>query len=106
MEPVNITMVEPIHCKENDKPHTKSNNVCYTTVELTHRYLKAYMDLTGRFPLQSSRGNNYILVSYHYDSNGILAEPLQNRTASLITKAWSKLNTIYANQESNQIQMC
>ena len=27
------------------------------------------MDLTGRFPFPSSRGNEYILIVYHYDSN-------------------------------------
>ena len=70
MEPVNKPIVKN-HCKENDKPHTKNNDVCYATVELTHQDIKAYMDLTGRFLFQSSRGNNYILVSYHYDSNGI-----------------------------------
>ena len=30
-----------------------------------------YSDLTGKFPVQSDRGNNYILVTYHYDANNI-----------------------------------
>ena len=30
---------------------------------------KAYGDLTGQFPYKSSRGNAYIYVLYHYDSN-------------------------------------
>ena len=42
---------------------------------------KAYTDLTGRFPVQSLRGNNYILICYTYDGNAILSEPLKNRTA-------------------------
>ena len=31
----------------------------------------AYQDLTGRFPMKSSRGNEYILIRYHYDANFI-----------------------------------
>ena len=39
--------------------------------------MKTYTDLTGRFPRQSSRGNNYIFVAYNYDGNAILAEPIK-----------------------------
>ena len=49
---------------------------------------KGYMDLTGRFPYKSSRGNEYILVVYDYDSNAILAEAIKTRTASSITNGW------------------
>ena len=34
-----------------------------------------YSDLTRNFLLQSDRGNNYILVAYHYDANNILTTP-------------------------------
>ena len=83
---------EPIQqiCEE-EKLH-KTNNVCYIVTELSHCDLTAYIDLTGRFPFQSSRGNNYIRVGYHYDSNAILTEPLKNRTASEITKTWKIIN--------------
>ena len=50
------------------------------------------MDLTGRFPYCSSRGNEYILIAYHYDSNAILGLPIRNRQAATITAAWSKLH--------------
>ena len=42
---------------------------------------RTYSDLTGRFPVQSNRGSNYILVVYEYDSNAIIVQPLRNRTA-------------------------
>ena len=41
----------------------------------------AYTYLTGRSPYRSSRGNEYILVGYHFDGNTILAEPIKNRQA-------------------------
>ena len=40
---------------------------------------KGYLDLTGRFPYKSARGNQYILLVYDYDSNAILVQPLPNR---------------------------
>ena len=70
----------------------KTNDVCCIVTELSHCDMTAYIDLAGRFPFQSSRGNNYIPVGYHYDSNAILAEPLKNRTASEITKTWKIIN--------------
>ena len=39
-------------------------------------------DLTGRFPVMSSRGHNYIFVAYHYDTNYIAVRPLKNRSAA------------------------
>ena len=52
----------------------------------------AYSDLTGRFPYTSSRGNQYIMVAYHYDANAILVEPIKNRNAQTLVQAWNKLN--------------
>ena len=73
----------------------KSTN---TTNELYHSIYKLgedknYMDLTGRFPYQSSRGNNYVYLSYHYDANAILLQMLKNREAESIKDAWLANNT-------------
>ena len=54
------------------------------------------MNLTGRFPYQSSRGNNYMMVAYHYDGNAIRIEPLKNRQAGTIVDAWTKINATFA----------
>mgnify|MGYP003333570057 CR=1 FL=1 len=48
----------------------------------------AYTDLTGRFPIQSTQGNNYILLTYDYDSNCILVAPLKNKDSHKIIKGW------------------
>jgi hypothetical protein len=50
-----------------------------------------YTDQTGRFPLPSSSGNQYLFVLYDYDSNYIDAHPIPNRTASTILKAFKLL---------------
>jgi hypothetical protein len=47
-----------------------------------------YTDQTGRFPVVSSKGNNYIMILYDYDSNAILAQPIKDRTAPELLKAF------------------
>ena len=39
---------------------------------------KLHTNLTGRFPVQSSRGHKYILVAYNFDSNSIHVRPLKS----------------------------
>ena len=54
--------------------------------------LNNYSDLTGKFSVQSDRGNNYILVAYHYDANNILTTPLKNRTGPCILSGITKIH--------------
>ena len=39
-----------------------------------------YSDLTGRFPVESYWGMQYIFISYIYDENVILMRPMKNST--------------------------
>ena len=39
-------------------------------------------NLTGRFPTISSRGCNYIIVCYIYDTHGIIVRPIKNRSTA------------------------
>ena len=48
---------------------------------------KAYGDLTSQFPYMSTRGYQYFLVVYDYDSNAILVELLKNRSGTEIKNA-------------------
>lgn len=76
--------------KPNDVPTPKLDDAfwtlesptsaCYVTAVVlpntpTRKY---YTNQTGFFPCTSSSGHNYILVTYHYDSNVILVKPLWN----------------------------
>ena len=61
---------------------------------------KCYSDLTGRFPFKSSRGNNYILVVYHFDGNAILAQCIKNREADTVSTAWE---TVVRRIKSNNL---
>ena len=52
---------------------------------------KLYSNLTGKFPIQSSLGNKYILIVYYYDANAIVVKPLKERTAGAIAQVYPKV---------------
>jgi hypothetical protein len=46
-----------------------------------------YTDLTGKFPVRSSKGNSYVMVCYVYDCNYVKFIPMKCRSASEWVKA-------------------
>ena len=63
-------------------------------------YIKIYnvsetmhTDQTGRFPATSSRGNQYVMVLVEVDGNFIDGEPMKNRSAGAMIKAYQALWT-------------
>ena len=88
----------------SDPPNTKTKAIYYKVYSIVPKNL-AYTDLTGRFPYRSSRGSQYIMVAYSYDSNAILAKAINNRSAP----SHQPGNTYMINcmlQESNQRHGC
>ena len=79
----------------------KTHNCFLTLCNPSQNKQTGYLDLTGRFPYRSSRGNQYILTVYDYDSNAILVKAIKNRQAESITSAWK---TIVAKLERQGIQ--
>jgi hypothetical protein len=47
-----------------------------------------YTDQTGIFPVVPSKGNKYIMILYDYDSSAILAQPIKDRTAPELLRAF------------------
>ncbi len=52
---------------------------------------KIYTEQPGRFPKKSSCGNQYIMVLTKIDSDAILIEPMKNRTAGELMRAYQVL---------------
>ena len=50
------------------------------------------MNFKGRFPYQSSRDNEYVLIAYHVDSNTIIDTPVKNRQANTLKQVWLDLH--------------
>ncbi len=53
--------------------------------------LKIYTNQPRQFPKKSSRGNQYIMVLAKVDSDAILVEPMKNRTAGEMVRAYQVL---------------
>jgi hypothetical protein len=54
---------------------TKTHLVYAVLVDQGH----LYTDLTGKFPVRSSKGNSYVMVCYVYDCNYVKVVPLKSR---------------------------
>jgi hypothetical protein len=51
-----------------------------------------YKDLTGKFPVKSSKGNSYVMVCYVYDCNYVKVIPIKTRSASEWVKAYDNIH--------------
>jgi hypothetical protein len=51
-----------------------------------------YTDLTGKFPVRSSKGNSYVMVCYVYDCNYVKVIPMKSRSASEWVKAYDSIH--------------
>jgi hypothetical protein len=51
-----------------------------------------YTDLTGKFPVRSSKENFYVMVCYIYDCNYIKVVPMKSRSASEWVKAYDSVH--------------
>ncbi|GFH54654.1 hypothetical protein CTEN210_11130 [Chaetoceros tenuissimus] len=90
-KPVKIKLESDTECyfPAPIKEKTYERYACLSTIDKSQT---AYGDLTGRYPIQSSRGNEYVLIVYDYDSNAILQAPLKNHQAATIKEAWINLH--------------
>jgi hypothetical protein len=51
-----------------------------------------YTDLTGKFPVQSSKGNSYFMVCYVYDCNYVKVIPMKSQSASEWVNAYDTID--------------
>jgi hypothetical protein len=51
-----------------------------------------YTDLTGKFPVRSSKGNSYVMVCYVYDCNYVKVIPIKSRSALEWVKVYDTIH--------------
>ena len=71
---------------------TRTHTVYAALVDPKQPTGNSFSDLTGRFPIQSNRGANYIFVLYDNDSNAIIVRPLRNRSAQEIQRVFTTVH--------------
>ena len=59
-----------------------------------------YSGQTGRFPVMSYRGHQYIFVMYVYDANAILLRPLKSREGAALLEACTSCYDYLQNRKS------
>ena len=79
--PLPDTMEPPEQAPHNDK----TNMVFLTLAEVEGQL---FTDQTGRFPVTSSRGNNYIVMFYVVDANYIKSYPIKSRHRTELIRAY------------------
>jgi hypothetical protein len=90
--------------RQNIRPTSKTTSVDVPTADtdlgtenpLVYAVLvdqgQLYTDLTGKFPVRSSKGNSYVMVCYVYDCNYVKVIPMKYRSASEWGKAYDTVH--------------
>ena len=86
--------------ESNDDIHpthfTHTNRQAYVTEVLQSSLTgRLHADATGRFPDRSQSGNQYVLVTYHEDSNYIHMELLPDRSAVSYVDAYRRILSFF-----------
>ena len=72
-----------------------TNIVFHKTVDIIRKF---YTDQTGRFPVTSIKGNNYIMVAYQYNYNTIHAEHLKTISSLDLNTDYQELHSLLTNR--------
>ena len=90
--------MEDVFFPQSETPSKRTNKVAYMLIN-QNEFSTAYQDLTGKFSMKSSRGNEYILIGYHYNANSIIQIPVKNRVGTDLRDEWQQLHCIFPKQE-------
>jgi hypothetical protein len=80
------TLKAPI--EKQPTPDTDLGTKTYLVYAVVVDQGQLYTDLTGKFPVRSSKGNSYVMVCYVYDCNYVKFIPMKSRSASEWVKAY------------------
>ena len=72
---VKAKAAKPEEIKDQNNPETKQNDVFMKIIDMMKDAI--YTDQTGQFPHLSSKGNRYIMVAIHIDSNYMAMEAMK-----------------------------
>jgi hypothetical protein len=88
----NIRSTSKAPITEQPTPDTDlgtKNNLVYAVVVDQGQL---YTDLTGKFPVRSSKGNSYVMICYVYDCNYVTVIPVKSRSASEWVKSYDTIH--------------
>jgi hypothetical protein len=74
-----LPLATSLDVSPSQEPNNLRTNVVFAAIMPFTNLRKLYSDQTGKFPVQSSRGYNYVMVLYDFDSNAILSRPAKTK---------------------------
>jgi hypothetical protein len=92
----NIRSTSKIPITSDIEDLTTTNTHLGTKTHLVYAILvdqgQLYTDLTGKFPVRSSKGNSYVMVCYVFDCNYVKVVPMKSRSALEWVKAYDHIH--------------
>ncbi len=82
---------EHITLNSGESPASKPKKMQVMYIKIHNASETMHTDQPGRFPATSSNGNQYIMVLVEVDGNYIDAEPMKNKSAGSMVKAYIEL---------------
>jgi hypothetical protein len=87
---IRSTSKEPIEKQPTPDTYLGTNTHLVYAVVFDQGQL--YTNLTGKFPVRSSKGNYYVMFCYIYDCNYVKVTPMKSRSASEWVKAYDSVH--------------
>jgi hypothetical protein len=88
----NIGSISKAPIEKQQSPDTDLGTKTHLVYAVVVDQGQLYTDLTGKFPVRSSKGNSYVMVCYIYDFNYIKVVPMKSRFASEWVKAYDSIH--------------
>ena len=83
------------------KKENKCGEVYLMVLDIRRTNGTIYTDLTGVFPVTSTRGKKLLYIAYSYDANGILWETMKSKNNSEMSRVFK---TVYEKLEKRGIK--
>jgi hypothetical protein len=88
----NIRSTSRTPSEEQQPPNKDLGDKTHLVYAVVVNQGRLYTDLTGNFPVQSSKGNSYVMVCYIYDCKFAKFTPMKSRSASEWVKAYDSVH--------------
>ena len=95
-----LRVVRGINQPEEDST-TQHNTATFKTIDIKEQTGQVATDQTGRLPIRSSKGSQYLMVVHIRDPNIIMVIPLKNRNQTNLMTAYKELYTKIKNKGFN-----
>jgi hypothetical protein len=88
----NIRSTSKAPTEKHQPPDTYLGTKTHLVYAVVVDQAQLYTDLTGKFPVRSSKGHSYVMVCYIYDCNYVKVFPMKYRSASEWVKAYDSIH--------------